>query len=99
MLLTGDSIISGVNKKGLIRNMECLSIPGGTINSLTNKLEIFDISKFSYIIITIGGNDAEDKNLESYYAKFNNLIKSVKLINPQDVPLFIKSLWGYRCQI
>ena len=83
-LLIGDSIISGVNKKGLIRNMECLSIPGGTIYSLTNKLEIFDISKFSNIIITIGGNDAADKaNLDSFYVDFNNLIKSTKLINPQ----------------
>ena len=53
--------------------MECLSIPGGAINSLTNKLEFFGISKFINIIITIGGNDAEDKNLESFDAKFNNL--------------------------
>ena len=51
------------------------------LTSLTNKLEIFDISEFSNIIITIGGNDAEDKNLEGFYAKFNNLIKSVKLMN------------------
>ena len=42
------------------------------------------ISKFSNIIITIGGNDAADKaNLDSFYVDFNNLIKSAKLINPQ----------------
>ena len=57
-LLIGDSINSGVNKKGLAKNMDCVPIICGTIDSITNKLEIFDISKFDNVIITVGGNDA-----------------------------------------
>ena len=78
-LLIGDSIISGVNKKGLIKNVECLSIPGGKVDSVANKLEIFDITKFKNLIITVGGNDASNKTeLGTFYETYRNLINSVK---------------------
>ena len=64
--------------------MECLSIPGGTTDSVTSKLEIYDITKFDNLIIIVGGNDSSDKtDLESFHDKYNNLIKSVKLKNPK----------------
>ena len=62
--------------------MKCISISGGTIDSVTDKLEIFDIMKFNNLIIIVGGNDASNKiDRESFHDKYNNLIKSVKLKN------------------
>ena len=81
-LLIGDSIISGVNNRGLAKNVECVSISGGNIDSISNKLEIFDISKFGNLIITVGGNDASNKSdLEIFHNKFSDLIKTIKLKN------------------
>ena len=81
-LLIGDSIISGVNKRGLARNVECVPISGGNIDSITNKLEIFDISKFDNVIITVGGNDASNNtDLGIFHNKFSDLIKTIKLKN------------------
>ena len=47
------------------------------IDSITNKLEIFDISKFDNVIITVGGNDASSNtDLGIFHRKFNDLIKT-----------------------
>lgn len=56
-LIIGDSILSGINQKGLKNNVECQPISGATIDSLTEKLHIYDLKSFKEIIIYVSGND------------------------------------------
>lgn len=81
-LIIGDSIVSGINRKGLKNRVECHPVPGATIDAINNKLQIFDISKFDNIVVYVGGNDtSRNTNLEYFEEKYDQLITSVKSKN------------------
>ena len=82
-LLIGDSILSGVNRKGLKRYVECQSIPGATIDVLLEKIKIYDIKNFDNIIIYVSGNDAaQNRDTEYIEEKYEQLISFIKSKNP-----------------
>lgn len=82
-LLLGDSILAGTNRKGLINGTECHPIPGATIDSIYDKIQIFDVTKFSKIVIYVGGNDASRCTDTNYFEhKYQQLIAHVKILNP-----------------
>ena len=50
-LLIGSSILSGINRKGLNKNIDCNPIPGATVDILIDKIQIFNLKCFSNIVI------------------------------------------------
>ena len=50
-LLIGSSILAGINRKGLNKNIERNPIPGATVDILIDKIQIFDLKCFSKIVI------------------------------------------------
>lgn len=79
-LLLGDSILSGINRKGLKSNVECHSISGATVDMLLNKIKVYDLKNFRNIIIYVSGNDVSQKvdpeYIEERYESLINYIKS-----------------------
>lgn len=78
-LIIGDSILSGVNRKGLVQGIECRSIPGATIDTLTEKIKLYDLSKFTDIVVYIGGNDSSrNTDIEYFEEKYEQFLSYVK---------------------
>lgn len=79
VLLIGDSIVSGINQKGLKMNTYKHGIPGATIDSILDEIEIYDFSSFSNVILYVGGNNASKKTeIEYFEEKFEQLLTSIK---------------------
>ncbi len=57
-LLVGDSIINGVNEKGLIAGVHKRSVSGATVQTIVIKLSMYDLKSFDTVIIHCGENDA-----------------------------------------
>ncbi|MES9881522.1 MAG: GDSL-type esterase/lipase family protein [Sedimenticola sp.] len=82
-LLIGDSILSGINQKGLNKNVECLTLPGATVDVIQRKIKIFDLKQFDNVIIYVGGNDAsQDTDCELFEERYEQLLMYVKKSNP-----------------
>ena len=81
-LLIGDSLLSGVNKKGLKDDVHCQPLPGATIEIIKDKISMFDISKFKNVVIYVGGNDAANSdNTETFIKRYKDVITSIKKKN------------------
>ena len=81
VLLLGDSIIGGINTKGLTETHKH-SNSGGTIQNLIEEIRFYDLKVFSTVIIYIGGNNvARGDNLRSIEEKYDELISLIKCGN------------------
>ena len=94
--LIGDSILSGINKKGLNRNVECQSVSGATVDTLIDKIQIYDLKCFDNIVIYVAGNDCADMNSDSgdfeiIEEKYDQLLNQIKQKNA-DINLYLCSL-------
>ena len=80
-LLIGDSILSGINKKGLNKNVECHPISGATVDILADKIRIYDLKCFENIVIYVAGNDCanieSDIEYETIEEKYDQLLKYI----------------------
>ncbi|MCG8046830.1 MAG: GDSL-type esterase/lipase family protein [Candidatus Thiodiazotropha endolucinida] len=75
VLLIGDSIITGANPKGLKDSVRREGIPGATIDTILKEIRVFDICKFSHIILYIGGNNAsQGTDTEYFEEKYDQLL-------------------------
>ena len=82
VLLLGDSIIKGVNTKGLANGVHKHSISGGNIQQLIDEINHYDLKVFSTIIIYIGGNNvARGDNPSITEEKYDELISLIKCSN------------------
>ncbi|KAH3872317.1 hypothetical protein DPMN_035532 [Dreissena polymorpha] len=62
-LLTGDSILSGINRRGLNTNTNITTLPGRKIRDIRLALDSWGMKKYENVIIYIDGNDmAEGSN-------------------------------------
>ena len=78
-LLMGDSLLSGVNRKGLRDNVHCQPFPGATIKTIKDKISMFDLSKFRNVVIYVGGNDsAQSDDTELFVKHYKDLIALIK---------------------
>ena len=83
ILIISDSILSGVNRKGLAHNVECQPYPGAKIVTVHEKVHLFDLSKFTDIVIYVGGNDSSSNtDIELFEEKYEQLIQHIKSKNP-----------------
>ena len=84
VLLTGSSIISRVNEKGLKSNVHKHAIPGATIATLTSELLLYDMKNFETVILYVGGNDvANGTDLELIEERYDKLLAQLKSSNPK----------------
>ena len=82
-LLIGDSLLSGVNRKGLKNNVHCAPFPGATIDTVYRNIAMFDLTQFKNVIIYCGGNDsAKSGNMEHFKNEYDTLLKFIKTKNP-----------------
>ena len=88
-LLVGDSLLSGVNGKGLKNNVHCQPVPGATIIQIKEKITMYDLSQFQNIIIYCGGNDsAKSDNTDSFKKAYEQLLQYIRSKNP-DCKLYL----------
>ncbi|MCG8046207.1 MAG: SGNH/GDSL hydrolase family protein, partial [Candidatus Thiodiazotropha endolucinida] len=87
-LLIGDSILKGINKKGLKSNVECVHYPGAKVDTVCEKMKLFNLKEFNNLVVYVGGNKAntssfmDDPN-EYFEEKLEQLIMHVKGVNPE----------------
>ncbi|MEW8542647.1 MAG: GDSL-type esterase/lipase family protein [Candidatus Thiodiazotropha sp.] len=82
VLLIGDSLISSINSKGLTQNVFRNGIPGATIREVSNQIKVFDLKKFSHVVIYIGGNDASSGSDPEFFEEiYDQVIQHIKLVN------------------
>ena len=80
VLIMSDSIMHGVNMKGLKNNVHKHSVSGATIQTLITDIDMYDLTQFDTIALYIGGNDLSRKRdpelIEEEYDQLIALIKS-----------------------
>ncbi|MES9883589.1 MAG: GDSL-type esterase/lipase family protein [Sedimenticola sp.] len=82
ILLIGDSILNGVNPKGLHWNLHKHATSGATVAKLVEEIAMYDIKLFSHVVIYIGGNDAANHiDLELFEEKLDQLVSLIKCAN------------------
>ena len=82
ILLIGDSLISSVNLKGLTPNVIKNGISGGNIDKVASQIKVYDITKFSHVILYVGGNDASNgTDVEYFEEKYDQVIQHIKESN------------------
>lgn len=80
-LIMGDSIIKGINPRGLKNNVHC-NISGATVDVLQDQIFVYDLRNFSTIIIYVGGNNVSNgSNIEYVDEKFDQLLQYIKKAN------------------
>ena len=78
----GDSVIKGVNTKGLAHSVHKHSSSGGNIQTLIDEIDLYDLKVFSTVIIYIGGNNvARGDNSSFIEEKYDELISLIKCSN------------------
>ena len=108
VLFLGDSIIKGVNSKGLKSGIHKNFKSGGNIQTMIAEVRLYDLKAFSAVIIYAGGNNVASGEtiefIEEKYDEFISLIVcgnstarvylcSVALRKDADVPTSHKSLY------
>ena len=84
ILLIGDSLISSINPKGLTSNVVKNGISGGNIDKVSTQIKVYDIRKFSHVIVYVGGNDASNRtDIEYFEEVFDQVIQHIKGANNQ----------------
>lgn len=82
ILMIGDSIISSVNQKGLKQTVFKSGIPGAKVDHILNQVKIFDMKKFSHVIVYVGGNDASSgTDIEYFEEVYEQLVQHIHQIN------------------
>lgn len=79
ILLIGDSIVSGINQKGLKTNIYKHGIPGATIDIILDEVDVYDFTQFSHVILYVGGNNASKRTeIEYFEEKYEQLLSKIK---------------------
>ena len=83
LLLIGDSILNGVNTKGLVKGIQMHSKGGATVNYLIEEISVYDVRNFETCIIYIGGNDCANRtDVKTFVDAYDQLISLIKTTNP-----------------
>ncbi|KAH3850791.1 hypothetical protein DPMN_093264 [Dreissena polymorpha] len=74
-LIISDSILSGINRRGLNKNTHIKTLPGRTIKDIRLTLDTLDMTKYENVIIYIGGNDmVEGGDARKAYCEIKQLL-------------------------
>lgn len=84
-LIVGDSILAGINQKGLAKHVIAQPFPGATVETIMTKITMYNLRQFGSVVIYVGGNDAarsRDPDMEYFEKKYDQLINYIKQQNP-----------------
>ena len=77
-LLVGDSILKDIKNNDLKPNTTVRSFPGATIETLTSKLNNYDIEKCQTVIVHVGSNDADNgEDIDDFCDHYSSLLDSL----------------------
>ena len=77
-LIIGDSIVNGVNPRGLKQNIQVITCRGKQAIDISTKLQTMNLNSFKQIIIYAGGNDAANGTpLPTVYEELLGLSKKL----------------------
>ena len=82
-LIMGDSILGRINKKGLKNNVEDLHYPGAKIDTVCDKIKLFNLAEFKHVVLYVGRNNATNsqgmnETYEYYEERLDQLISYIK---------------------
>ena len=81
-LIIGDSIINGINPRGLKNYVHCNGISGATAETVREKMVVYNLKNFTNVIIYVGGNDVSNgSNVESVEETYDQLLQYIKDTN------------------
>ena len=83
LLLIGDSILNGINTKGLVKGVQKHSKGGATVKDLLEDISVYDMRNIETCIIYVGGNDcANNMDTDTFVDTYDQLISIIKASNP-----------------
>ncbi|KAH3696878.1 hypothetical protein DPMN_084358 [Dreissena polymorpha] len=77
-LLIGDSILKGISKRGFQSNVDVRTLPGKKSRDIYTRLLTDDISKYTKIVIYVGGNDAASGTSRSVYETLRSTFEALR---------------------
>ena len=81
-LSEGDSLLNGINYRGLRKDVKICARSLASIDDLWEEISVYDMKSFARIIICIGGNDCSRKrNTSDFEDKYDQLIGIIKSVN------------------
>ena len=92
-LLIGDSIIKGINPRGLKKETKLCAQSRATIQDIYDDISLYDLKSFSNVIISVGGNDCSSRaDINAFEDKYNQLINIIKTANNSCVVYVCKAI-------
>ena len=81
-LLVGDSLLKGVNSKGLKNGVTVCAKGGATIKDIWSEISVYNLNTFHSIVVCVGGNDASKRTDTSQYEdKYDELLSFIRSAN------------------
>ena len=78
----GDSIMHGVNNKGLKQNVHKHFVSGAKIRTLITDIDMYDLEQFDTIVLYVCGNDMScNRDIELIEEEYDQLIALIKTRN------------------
>ncbi|MCG7879243.1 MAG: SGNH/GDSL hydrolase family protein, partial [Candidatus Thiodiazotropha endolucinida] len=78
-LIIGDSLLKGINNRGLKSGVKICARGGAKISDIWEEMSLFDLKSFTNVIICVGGNDCSGKsNIKSFEEAYDQLIGLIK---------------------
>ena len=88
-LLIGDSILSPINLKGIVKGVPKHSKSGAKIRDIVEDITSYNIKSFRAVVLCVGGNDASSNtDIELFEEKYHQIISLVKTGN-RDCKLYL----------
>ena len=88
-LLIGDSILSPINLKGIVKGVPKHSKSGAKIRDIVEDITSYNIKSFRAVVLSVGGNDASSNtDIELFEEKYDQIISLVKTGN-RDCKLYL----------
>ena len=81
-LVVGDSVLKGINSKGLESGVRICSKNGAKIKDIWDEISVYDFKSFQNVIICVGGNDSSSGTETSMFEeKYDELVGYIKAAN------------------
>ena len=78
----GDSILKGINTKGLNNRVKICAKRGAKISDMWEELSVYDLTSIANVIICVDGNDCSSRlNVKTYEGLYDQLIGLIKSAN------------------
>lgn len=79
VLIIGDSILKGIQRKGLNNNVHVKTLRGAKISDVKARLSSINVSQYSDVVVYVGGNNlADDQHISDIVTDMTLLIETLQ---------------------